>query len=201
MALSCRFAAQSCARQLRATGSMRASTSLFQTRTPATARRYNSTEAAAPTNPKIAAIVDQISTLTLLETADLVSSLKAFRGKEIMGQILTLSQSQSKLNIPDLPVGGFAAAPAAAPAAVEEAEEAAPAAAEKSVFNIKLQAFEAGSKPKVIKEIKNLLGLSLVDSKKFVESAPKLMKENVAKDEAEKIIAAMKELGATVTME
>ncbi|KXH69280.1 hypothetical protein CSAL01_09514 [Colletotrichum salicis] len=183
MALSCRYAAQSCARQLRASGSLRASTTLFQTRTPATARRYNSTEAAAPTNPKIAAIVDQISTLTLLETADLVSSLK------------------SKLNIPDLPVGGFAAAPAAAPAAVEEAEEAAPAAAEKSVFNIKLMAFEAGSKPKVIKEIKNLLGLSLVDSKKFVESAPKLMKENVAKDEAEKIIAAMKELGATVAME
>ncbi|WYZ40394.1 hypothetical protein EsH8_IV_000735 [Colletotrichum jinshuiense] len=184
MALSCRYAAQSCARQLRASGSMRASTTLFQIRTPATARRHNSTEAAAaPTNPKIAAIVDQISTLTLLETADLVSSLK------------------SKLNIPDLPVGGFAAAAPAAAPAVEEAEEAAPAAAEKSVFNIKLQAFDAGSKPKVIKEIKNLLGLSLVDSKKFVESAPKLMKENVAKDEAEKIIAAMKELGATVTME
>lgn len=61
--------------------------------------------------------------------------------------------------------------------------------------------FEAGSKPKVIKEIKNLLGLSLVDSKKFVESAPKLMKENVAKDEAEKIIATLKELGAKVEME
>jgi large subunit ribosomal protein L7/L12 len=40
-------------------------------------RRYNSTEAApAATNPKISAIVDQISQLTLLETADLVSSLK-----------------------------------------------------------------------------------------------------------------------------
>lgn len=62
-------------------------------------------------------------------------------------------------------------------------------------------AFEAGSKPKVIKEIKNLLGLSLVDSKKFVESAPKLMKENVPKEEAEKMIATLKELGATVEME
>lgn len=40
-------------------------------------RRYNSTEAeAAPVDPKISAIVDQISQLTLLETADLVSSLK-----------------------------------------------------------------------------------------------------------------------------
>lgn len=40
-------------------------------------RRYNSTEAeAAPVDPKISAIVDQIGQLTLLETADLVSSLK-----------------------------------------------------------------------------------------------------------------------------
>jgi len=43
----------------------------------ATSRRWQSTEAAAnPTNPKIQGIVDQISQLTLLETADLVSSLK-----------------------------------------------------------------------------------------------------------------------------
>lgn len=108
---------------------------------------------------------------------------------------------QSRLNIPDLPVGGFAAAPAAAPAAAEEADEPAPAAAEKSVFNVKLMAFDAASKPKVIKEVKNLLGLSLVDSKKFVESAPKLMKENVPKEEAEKMIATLKELGATAEME
>lgn len=98
-------------------------------------------------------------------------------------------------------MGGFAAAaPAAAPAA-EEVEEAAPAAAEKSLFTLKLQAFDAGAKAKIIKEIKSLLGLSLVDSKKFVESAPKMMKENIPKDEAEKIIASMKELGATVVME
>lgn len=98
-------------------------------------------------------------------------------------------------------MGAFAAAaPAAAPAA-EEAEEAAPAAQEKSVFTLKLEAFDAGAKPKVIKEIKNLLGLSLVDSKKFVESAPKTMKDNVPKEEAEKIIETLKALGATVTMD
>lgn len=115
---------------------------------------------------------------------------------------LTLAGLQSRLNIPDLPVGGFAAAPAAAPAAAaEEADEPAPAAQEKTLFSVKLQSFEAGAKPKVIKEVKNLLGLSLVDSKKFVESAPKMMKESVPKDEAEKIMAVMKELGATVTME
>jgi large subunit ribosomal protein L7/L12 len=117
-------------------------------------------------------------------------------------RLLIRPTPQTRLNIPDLPVGGFAAAPAAAPAAAaEEADEPAPAAQEKSLFTLKLSAFDAGAKPKVIKEIKNLLGLSLVDSKKFVESAPKMMKENVPKEEAEKIIATMKELGATVEME
>lgn len=108
---------------------------------------------------------------------------------------------QSRLNIPDLPVGGFAAAAPAAPAAVEEAEEAAPAAQEKTLFNLKLMAFDTGAKAKIIKEVKGLLGLSLVDSKRFVESAPKMMKESVPKEEAEKIVATMKELGATVVMD
>ncbi|KAL5604463.1 hypothetical protein BROUX41_002432 [Berkeleyomyces rouxiae] len=172
-----------CARSLRSAAALRPSVASTRS-SVAVNQRFNSTEAAAaPVNAKIAAIVDQISTLTLLETADLVSSLK------------------TRLNIPDLPVGGFAAAPAAAPAAAAEEEAPAPAAAAKSVFTLKLEKFETASKAKVIKEIKGLLGLSLVDSKKFVESAPKTMKDNVPKDEAEKIIAAMKELGATVSME
>lgn len=111
------------------------------------------------------------------------------------------TEEQSKLNIPDMPIGGFAAAAPAAAAPVEEVEDAAPAAAEKSLFTLKLQAFDAATKAKIIKEVKSMLGLSLVDSKKFVESAPKMMKENVPKEEAEKIIATMKELGATVVME
>ncbi|KAI0177290.1 histone acetyltransferase 1 [Pestalotiopsis sp. IQ-011] len=176
MSSPCRIAARSCARSIRVQSSLRPSTSFVQ-------RRWESTEAAAPTNPKIATIVDQISQLTLLETADLVSSLK------------------SRLNIPDLPVGGFAAAPAAPAAAAEEADEPAPAAQEKTLFALKLVSFDAGAKAKIIKEVKGLLGLSLVDSKKFVESAPKTLKDSVPKDEAEKIIATMKELGAVVTMD
>lgn len=111
------------------------------------------------------------------------------------------NRSQNKLNIPDLPVGGFAAAAPAAAAPAEEAEDEAPAKQEKHLFTVKLQGFDAASKAKVIKEIKATLGLSLVDSKKFVESAPKTMKENVPKEDAEKMIATMKELGATVVME
>merc|ERR1711981_1461186 len=135
-------------------------------------RRWQSTEAAPiAANPKIDGIVDQIGKLTLLETADLIKSLK------------------EKLNLPDMPVGSFMAAGAAA------------AAAEKTLFNLKLQSFEAASKPKVIKEIKSMLGLSLVDSKKFVESAPKMMKEGVPKEEAEKIVEVLKGLGAVAVME
>ena len=94
-----------------------------------------------------------------------------------------------------------AAAPGAGAAAPVEEEEAPPAPAEKTLFNLKLESFDAGAKPKVIKEVKSMLGLSLVDSKKFVESAPKLLKESVAKDEAEKIVSAMKALGAVVSMD
>lgn len=101
-----------------------------------------------------------------------------------------------------MPMGGFAASGPAAPAAAPvEEEEAAPTQQAKTLFNLKLESFEAGAKPKIIKEIKSMLGLSLVDSKKFVESAPKLMKEAVPKDEAEKIIAALKALGGVVSME
>ena len=107
------------------------------------------------------------------------------------------------MNIPDLPVGGFAPAAGAAPGAAAPAEEdePAPAPQEKTLFNLKLEAIDAASKPKIIKEIKGMLGLSLVDSKKFVEGVPKLMKESVPKEDAEKTIETLKAVGATVIME
>ena len=111
---------------------------------------------------------------------------------------------QTRLNIPDMPMGGFASGPGSpggAPAAPVEEEEAAPAAQEKTLFTVTLKSFEAAAKPKVIKEVKSLLGLSLVDSKKFVESAPKTMKEGVPKEDAQKLIETMKGLGAVVTMD
>ncbi|KAF1855262.1 hypothetical protein Lal_00005775 [Lupinus albus] len=171
MAMSCRYAAQSCARHLRSARATRAPTQLV--RVSAASRRWNSTDAAPPT-PRSKPLSIRSASLLSLETADLVSSLKA-------ASLLLL--------------------PLLLPPPPKKAEEAAPAAAEKTLFTLKLQGFDAPSKAKVIKEIKNMLGLSLVDSKKFVESAPKMMKENVPKEDAEKIIAAMKELGATVVME
>ena len=154
--------------------------------------------------------MDQISQLTLLETADLVASLKveipfSYHPGDASQPPTNVFSPQARLNIPDMPIGNFSAGPggatpAAAPAAVEE-EEAAPAAQEKTLFTLTLKSFEATAKPKIIKEIKNMLGLSLVDSKKFVESAPKQMKEGVPKEECEKIIETLKGLGGVVTME
>ncbi|AOW07321.1 ribosomal protein L7/L12, C-terminal/adaptor protein ClpS-like protein [Yarrowia lipolytica] len=142
--------------------------------------RFNST--AAPVDPKITAIVDQIAQLNLLETSSLVTELK------------------SRLNIPDISFPAAGAAPAAAPAAA--AEEAAPEPVEeKTIFNIKLESYDAKAKPKVIKEIKTLLGLSLVDAKKIVDAAPKMVKESVPKEDADKIKKVLEDLGAKITLE
>ena len=80
MSLSCQYAARQCARALRsspAATSRCIAAQSYRSR-DIQSRRWQSTDAAAaaPSNPKIAGIVDQISKLTLLETADLVSSLK-----------------------------------------------------------------------------------------------------------------------------
>ncbi|ANB12720.1 mitochondrial nucleoid protein MNP1 [Sugiyamaella lignohabitans] len=148
----------------------------------ASVRMNSSAAPATPVNPKITAIVDQISELTILETSALVSELK------------------SRLNIPDIsfPAGG--AAPAAAPVAAAE-EEAPEPVQEKTIFNIKLESFDAKAKPKIIKEVKTLLGLSLVESKKFVESAPKVLKENVPKEDAEKIKETIEAVGGKIVLE
>lgn len=146
--------------------------------------RFNST-ATPQVDPKIQSIVDSISTLTLLETGALIKALK------------------SQLDIPEMSfaVGNANAAPAQGTSNESETADAAPAAAEKTIFNIKLESFDAKTKAKVIKEVKGLLGLSLVDSKKFVESAPKVLKENVAKEDAEKIKKTLEDLGAKVSLE
>lgn len=93
-----------------------------------------------------------------------------------------------------------ASSSAAAPPPAEE-EEAAPAPAAKTLFTLKLESFEAAAKPKIIKEVKSMLGLSLVDSKKFVESAPKVLKEGLPKEEAEKMVKVFEGLGGKVKME
>ncbi|KAF8528688.1 ribosomal protein L7/L12 C-terminal domain-containing protein [Gautieria morchelliformis] len=132
--------------------------------------------------PQINGIVDQISGLTLLQAAALVAALK------------------TRLNIQEI-AAPVAAPVAAAPVDTEEAPvEEKPK--EKTIFSVKLESFEATAKPKIIREVKALIpNLNLIDAKKFVESVPKTVKENMPKEDAEKLKATLEGLGAKVTLE
>ncbi|KAH3903461.1 related to 54S ribosomal protein L12, mitochondrial [Saccharomycodes ludwigii] len=150
-------------------------------------KRFNQTVSNSdpvPVDPKISKIVNDISSLTLLETSSLIQELK------------------SKLNIPDIsfPTAGAAVPSANAATPQAAAEEEAPKE-EKTIFSVKLESFDAKTKAKVIKEVKTLLGLSLVEAKKFVEAAPKILKENVSKEDAEKVKKTLEGFGAKVTLE
>ena len=119
-------------------------------------------------NEKTTQILDLVKGLTILELADLVKALE----EEF----------------------GVSAAPVAV-AAVGGA--AAPAVEEKTEFDVILK--DAGaSKLNVIKVVREITGLGLKDAKDLVESAPKAIKEAVAKDEAEKIAEQLKAAGAEV---
>ena len=91
---------------------------------------------------------------------------------------------------------------AAAPVAVAAAGGAAPAAAggeEKSEFTVVLAA--AGDKKiNVIKAVREATGLGLKEAKELVDGAPKPVKENVAKAEADELKAKLEEAGATVEL-
>lgn len=95
------------------------------------------------------------------------------------------------------PVATQAASQASAAQAAPKEEKA-----EKTEFTLTLKSFEATSKAKIIREMKNLLpGANLVEAKKFVESAPKVIKEKVPKEEAEKIKKLLEGVGAVVGLE
>jgi large subunit ribosomal protein L7/L12 len=134
---------------------------------------------------KIVTIVDQISTLNLLEVADLNSLLK------------------QRLNITDAPVmmAGAGMSAAAAPKEEEEEEAAAPAAVQTN-FAVKIKSFDAAKKVGLIKAVKSVMeGMNLVQAKKFVEGLPAVLKEDLAKDEAEKMKETLVAAGAEVDIE
>ena len=116
-------------------------------------------------------IVDELSTLTVLEAADLSKMLEEKWGVSAAAAV------------------AVAAGPAAAAAAVEE----------KTEFTVVLAA--AGDKKiEVIKEVRALTGLGLKEAKDLVEGAPKPVKEGVNKEEAEKIKATLEKVGAKVEL-
>lgn len=90
---------------------------------------------------------------------------------------------------------GVSAVAAAAPTAAGAA-----AAEEKTSFNVVLK--EVGDqKIKVITAVKNALGLGLKEAKELVDGAPKTLKENVSKAEAEELKAKLEEVGATIELQ
>ncbi len=94
---------------------------------------------------------------------------------------------------------GVSAVAAAAPAA-GAAGAAGAAAEEKSSFNVVLK--DAGAnKIQVIKVVRDATGLGLKEAKDLVDGAPKTIKENVAKDEAEELKTKFTEAGAVVELE
>lgn len=94
--------------------------------------------------------------------------------------------------------GVKAAAPAVAVAAAPAAGAA--AAEEKTEFNVMLTAVDAAKKIAVIKAVREVTGLGLKEAKDLVEGAPKAVKENVAKAEAEELKKKLTEAGATIEL-
>lgn len=92
---------------------------------------------------------------------------------------------------------GVSAAAPVAVAAAPAAGGAAPAAEEKTEFDVVLKSAGA-EKIKVIKVVRELTSLGLKEAKDLVDGAPKTLKEGVSKDEADKIAAQLKEVGADV---
>lgn len=122
----------------------------------------------------LAKLVEELSSLTVLEAAELSKMLEEKWGVSAAAPV----------------------AVAAAPAAGGAAAAAAPAE-EKTEFTVVLA--KAGDKKiNVIKEIRTITGLGLKEAKDLVEGAPKIVKEGVSKEEAEKIRKVLEENGATV---
>ena len=120
---------------------------------------------------KVTALVEEVKGLTVLELSELVHTLE-----EVFGV-------------------SAAAAAVAAPAAGGAAE----AAEEKTEFDVILKSAGA-SKLNVIKVVRAVTGLGLKDAKDLVDNCPKTLKEAVSKEEAEKMVAELKEAGAEAEM-
>jgi large subunit ribosomal protein L7/L12 len=121
-------------------------------------------------------IVDELSSLTVLEAAELAKLLEAKWGVSAAAAVAVAAS-------PAWGAGAAAAAP------VEE----------KTEFTVVLAAI-GDKKIEVIKEVRAITALGLKEAKDLVEAAPKPVKEGVSKEEAEKIKAALEKVGAKVEL-
>src|SRR5215831_2047471 len=123
----------------------------------------------------LAKIVDDLSSLTVLEAAELAKLLESKWGVSAAAAVAVAAA----------PAGGGAAATAP----VEEQTE----------FTVVLAA-TGDKKIEVIKEVRAITALGLKEAKDLVEAAPKPVKEGVGKEEAEKIKAALEKVGAKIEL-
>ena len=123
-------------------------------------------------------ILESLKSLSLLEASELVTQIEEAFG---------VSAAAS--------AGVVMAAPGAAGADGDGG-----AAEEKTEFDVVLESFDAAAKIKVLKVVRNATGLGLGDAKALVESAPKTVKEGVAKADAESLKKEIEEAGGKVTL-
>ncbi|KAJ4767838.1 50S ribosomal protein L7/L12 [Rhynchospora pubera] len=142
-----------------------------------------------PPSDRVWRLVDEVASLTLVEVAQLSSLLTTRLG-------ITEPPSVCIVN-----AGGGGGGGGTGGAATGAADGAKEEKAEKTVFELRLDSFDAASKIKVIKEVRGFTDLGLKEAKELVEKAPAVIKRGVSKEEAEQIIEKMKAVGAKVAME
>ena len=142
-------------------------------------------------DPKVVSIVDSIVELNLLEVTDLTLALRDRLG--LFPEELGFPTGMGMMMGGAMPAGA-AAAPGGAPS-----EEAAPVE-EKTLFDLKLEGWDAKDKIKVIKEVRAITGLGLKEAKALVEDAPKTVKKEIKKEEAEELLAKLEKVGAKVAI-
>ncbi len=118
-------------------------------------------------------MIEEIKTMTVLELNNLVKALEDEFGVSAAAPV------------------AVAAAPAGA---------AAPVAEEKTEFTVVLKGYDAANKLKIVKAVKEATGLALGEAKALVDGAPKAIKENISKEDADKLAAALKEAGAEIEL-
>ncbi len=119
---------------------------------------------------KITGIIEEVKALTVLELSELVHALEEEFGVSAAAMAA--------------PAAGAAAAP------VEE----------KTEFDVVLAGFDAATKIKVIKVVREITGQGLAEAKATVEGAPKTLKEAVSKEEAEEMKKKLEEVGAKIEL-
>ncbi|KAF5729217.1 50S ribosomal protein L12 cyanelle-like [Tripterygium wilfordii] len=151
---------------------------------------FDPTEHRSPPTERVFRLVDEIANLTLAESAELGSIIMKKREMKEPPVIGVMKPGAAG-------VVGMAAMKVAGGGAVAK-EEKKP---EKTVFELKLESYEAAAKIKIIKEVRTFTDLGLKEAKDLVEKTPSVLKKGVSKEEGEQIIEKLKALGAKVVME